>query len=132
MKIRLHGEWNYILVDDYFPTYENYPSLIFGRSNSSDLWVSLLEKVWAKVLGGYYKTSLGSPAEGFLCLTDSPTDVYSHGCLDDYNDLWEKIQLSMKREWILACIIQLKKSQKKSYRNIGLITNHCYTIIRLC
>lgn len=131
MKIKLHGEWNYILIDDYFPVYSGNSSLIFGKSNSNDLWVSILEKVWSKVLGGYYKTSLGSPAEGFLSLTDAPTDVITHAHLVDPNELWEKIKLSMKREWILACIIQNKGKKANQYKNIGLITNHCYSIIRL-
>ncbi len=131
LRIRLHGEWNYILIDGYLPTYRDYPSLIFARSNSSDLWVSLLEKVWAKVLEGYYETSLGSPIEGFLSLTDSPTEVITHKYLEHESELWHRTLGSIKKEWILACIIQLKADQTKNYKEIGLITNHCYSIIRL-
>lgn len=131
LKIRLHGEWNYIIIDSYFPIYSDFPSLIFGRSNSFDLWVSLVEKVWAKVLGGYYKTSLGSPSEGFLSLTDSPTDVINHCHLETSEELWEKIKVSINEEWILSCIIQLKGNKTKYYQHLGLITNHCYTILRI-
>jgi hypothetical protein len=131
MKIRIHGEWKYILLDGYFPTYEGYSSLIFGRSNSNDLWVSLIEKMWAKILGGYYKTSLGAPSEGFLSLTDCPTDVYHHTHYESSEDLWEGIKLARSKKWILACIIQLKSGKTKYFKSIGLITNHCYTIVRL-
>jgi hypothetical protein len=129
MRIRLHGEWSYILVDNQFPTVSG--SLVFARSFSDDLWVPIIEKCWAKVLGGYYKTSLGSPTEGFLSLSDSPTLTITHYYLDTALDLWNKLKVSMKKEWILACIIQLKGSKSYKYKEIGLITNHCYTIIRL-
>jgi hypothetical protein len=131
MKIRIHGEWQYILIDGYLPTYQGRQSLIFGKSYSTDLWVSLIEKTWAKILGGYYKTSLGSPAEGFLSLTDSPVEVTTHKHLHDSNHFWEKIKLSLNSECILSCIIQLKGKKANSYKEMGLITNHCYSIIRL-
>lgn len=131
MKIKIHGEWQYILIDGYLPTFHGTQSLIFGKSYSEDLWVSIIEKIWAKILGGYYKTSLGSPVEGFLSLTYYPVEVITHMHLDDANHFWDKIKFCVNHEFILSSIIQLKGKKAKSYREIGLITNHCYSIIRI-
>jgi hypothetical protein len=129
MKIRVHGEWKIILLDDFLPTYNDTSELVFAKSLSKDLWVPLIEKIWAKLLGGYYRTSLGSPAEALYCLTDAPTTVITHNNLDNSKQLWEKIKI--KKDWILSVIIQLKGNKAPKYHNLGLSTNHCYSIIRL-
>ena len=129
IKIRVHGEWKLMTIDDFLPTYNHTANLVFAKSSSSDLWVPLIEKIWAKLLRGYYRTSLGSPAEALYCLTDAPTLVITHKNLDNSRELWNKI--SFKRDWILSSIIQLKGKKAVNYKNIGLTTNHCYTILRL-
>lgn len=49
----INGEWQEILLDDYFPCYDNKPA--FSNSVGEELWVLLLEKAYAKVFGGYDK-----------------------------------------------------------------------------
>lgn len=126
IRLRLHGEWHYMVLDSYFPSVNN--NLIFGRSKSNDLWVAIIEKAWAKVLGGYYMTSLGSPSEGLLSLTDFPITIITHKHYKLSSEIWSQLPL-INKTWILSCIIQLKGSKTNTYRNLGLITNHCYGIL---
>ncbi len=42
-----------VIIDDYFPVipYTNQP--IFSKSHENELWVLILEKIWAKLHGSY-------------------------------------------------------------------------------
>jgi len=42
-----------IVVDDYFPCNEKTGDPIFAHSESAEIWVMVLEKAWAKLLGTY-------------------------------------------------------------------------------
>lgn len=45
-----------ITIDDYLPVQTGTKSLVFGRSKDPDeFWVSLFEKAYAKMRGGYHK-----------------------------------------------------------------------------
>jgi hypothetical protein len=117
IKLRIHGEWTYMCLDSYFPVTDG--ELLFAKSASNDLWVSIIEKAWAKAFGAYYKTSLGSPAEGFLSLSDFPCICLSHKDFDIESELWNKFP-EVNKSYILNCIIQLKGSQAGYYKSIGL------------
>ncbi|CAD2215189.1 calpain cysteine peptidase [Angomonas deanei] len=70
------GKWTHVLLDDYFPTLGNLP--LFAKSTTScrELWVSLLEKAFAKVYGGYNKLVSGDPLRAMEILTGCPTYRY--------------------------------------------------------
>jgi len=108
-------------------------NLIFGRSFKKTLWVSLLEKAWAKVVGAYYKISLGSPSEGFLTMTDLPIESLKHKNFKNTTDFLKIIRdLKYKyKNTLMSSIIQLKGKKSEQYRKIGLITNHCYSVLEI-
>ena len=76
-----------ITIDDYFPCSE-HGGPIFSRANGNELWVLLLEKAYAKVLGNYYTLRGGFANEGMMDLTGSPTECFD---FEDPNCL-EQIQ----------------------------------------
>jgi len=47
------GERVQVAVDDHFPCMEGVP--VFSRSNGPQIWVMVLEKAWAKLVGNYDK-----------------------------------------------------------------------------
>ena len=57
-------EWVPITVDDFLPCFEKntgptVPAFTHAGSGSTEMWVSLLEKAFAKVFGGYQNISGG-------------------------------------------------------------------------
>ena len=52
-KLFIDGEYQLVIVDDYIPYDEYFDDISFAKTSKNFYWVSLLEKVFAKVLGGY-------------------------------------------------------------------------------
>jgi calpain-15 len=46
-----------VIVDDQFPCLYKRP--IFSSANGKELWVLVLEKVWAKIHGSYKRIEYG-------------------------------------------------------------------------
>lgn len=60
LRICKNGEWQNVIVDDYFPCFPNGGPM-FSKSNGNELWVLLLEKAYAKIHGGYKTLTGGQP-----------------------------------------------------------------------
>jgi Calpain family cysteine protease len=72
VRICKNGEWQNVILDDYFPCFPN-GGPIFSRSNGNELWVLLLEKAYAKIHGGYKNLTAGSPYHAMMDLSGCPT-----------------------------------------------------------
>jgi hypothetical protein len=100
-----NGEMTEVVVDDRVPCRDNGDGTFrpaFSRA-TSDIWVPLLEKAWAKLNGSYEDSVSGNPADALQCLTGAPTRCFSHSeTSKDLEAFWAKIKLSDGRRYIIA------------------------------
>jgi len=129
----LNGKWKLVLVDDYFPyTIANYEDkvLCFGSSIQEELWVSLLEKAWAKVNGSYARIgSCGFSYEAFDVLTEAYTEqidirIYKKDKREE--ELWVKLEQFFKKKYVLTA-----GTPNFEYSPNGLDPGHAYTLINI-
>lgn len=81
MSLCVNGTWQDVIVDDYLPV--NQGRLAFGGSKFDEdgkavIWVSLLEKAWAKLNGNYDRVSMGTVDMGFIHLCGMPSTGLKH------------------------------------------------------
>jgi len=84
-----NGEAKVVVVDCYFPCKNK--KVCFSTAHGNELWVLLLEKVWAKLHGDYCRIIGGLSHETFRDMTGAPGYMYSS---KKEEDLWDKMKLA--------------------------------------
>ena len=74
IKITKNGEQKLVTVDGLIPCKQK--RVCFSTAHGNELWVLLLEKVWAKVHGDYCRIIGGLPHETFRDMTGAPGFMY--------------------------------------------------------
>ena len=138
---RIDGEWQVIIVDDYFPCFKSTRKPVFSKPNNSEIWVLILEKVWAKINGGYIYTIGGHSYEVLEVFTpftvvtfdnncmlnnELYTNNYLHPNINQKNDFWKTIFNADLNNYILTCS---SKNETTNSNMNGLVANHAFTII---
>ena len=62
-----------VIVDDWLPTRDGKPA--FSQTNGHELWVLILEKVWAKLHGSYHAIESGLTITTLRDLTGAPAYI---------------------------------------------------------
>ena len=95
VNIYVNGEPRTVVVDDYFPYDATTDQWAFSRPSKeegmNEIWVLILEKVWAKVFGSYQRIEAGTAGEAMYPLTGCPHKFYIHDDMHRVDSLWNKI-----------------------------------------
>ena len=134
----LNAKWKLVLVDDYFP-YEivnlDEKKLCFGSSVQKELWVSLLEKAWAKVNGSYARIGCrGFMNEAFDVLTEAYTEeIYMEEYINETNNrkeiLWRMLMDYFDKKYVITAGT-IDEIEDEEEEEIGLVSGHAYTLIK--
>lgn len=98
----------------------------------NEIWVLILEKVWAKVFGSYQRIEAGTAGEAMYPLTGCPHKFYIHDNLNKVESLWDKILYSdnLKFPMCTAVASQVDADVSKSnVKSVGLVDAHAYSLI---
>ena len=127
----LNGKWKLVLVDDYFPIIgKTFKSFLFSHSIDNELWVSLIEKAWAKVNGCYANISCGGLcSEAFTILSEAYTEHFEFTSYTE-EQIWEKMENAKKRNYVMTAGT-IGDNETYDLDEIGLIYSHAYTIINI-
>ena len=123
LKVYIQGKLKLIAVDDFFPCFKN-KKWAFSYAGPNELWVQIVEKVWAKMNKSYANTLMGSPADPFYALTEAPCIEYHH---QKYHceKIWETLNESLNKGYYVFSSPSKESNAEKS----GLFANHSYNLI---
>ena len=86
MYFYVNGVKTPVIVDDHLPFKGS--RVAFAKSRDGELWVSLLEKAWAKLHGSYARIVGGQPHFANLHLTCVPSKGVHHEDLKDMDEFF--------------------------------------------
>ena len=128
--IFINGLWELVLIDDYFPYIgTSFKQFAFGSSRGDELWLSLLEKAWAKINGCYAKIGCGgTPNEVFDVLTEAYSEYYP--IKSNQDNLWSKMIDAKNKGYVMTAgtsgdVLNLPIEE------MGLSPGHAYTVLDL-
>ena len=129
--LNIDGKPQIVIVDDYLPVNKDTKKLIYAQSKKNELWVSLLEKAWAKVNGGYANIIGGTPKDALEFLTSFnsltfETESKDKDDLPEYKiEIVKHLQAADKNTSIISCTT----SSKGNADNFGLIKGYTYSML---
>ena len=129
--LNIDGKPQIVIVDDYLPVNKDTKQLIYAKSTKNEIWISLLEKAWAKVNGGYANIIGGTPMEALEFLTgfnslSFDTENKDAEDLDEYKiEIVKHLQAADKNASIISC----STTSKENVDSVGLINGYTYNML---
>ena len=119
----IDGEYQIVLLDDYFPCIKGTSVPYFSKPTTFELWFMLLEKAWAKVNGGYGNILVGNVSEVFLFLTGFCSEQINNEIIDEknYSDIIKK---SLENKDIIC----LSTKNEEEVEQMGLVKDNNYIL----
>ena len=132
------GVWNPMVIDDLFPvlhetmfTNENRGMAGAHTKEAAELWVSLIEKAFAKYYGGYRQLERGFVHHALSDMTGSESDciMLAHASRGGgKRALWDRLIRFKRDGYILGAGTASGALADKEILEMGIIFNAAYTI----
>ncbi|XP_062509577.1 calpain-7-like [Corticium candelabrum] len=132
VKLWINGVARKIIVDDYLPV-SKYGELLCSYSqNSNEFWVSILEKAYMKVMGGYDFPGSNSNIDLFALTGWIPERVPIRPGTESFNSdtQFERMKDGLKRGDILITVATGDLDQTEADRT-GLVPTHAYAVLNV-
>ena len=123
--IRIDGKLTVICVDDKFMVNKETNIPIFSTSPTKHIWGMILEKVWAKVCGGYENIFYGNSREIFEAFT--PFRVIEINLKKFGNEIILKyLNSSMNLNCMITCTT---KQNMNNFESIGFFSDYTFSLL---
>lgn len=127
-----------IVVDDRFPFDEERNTWAFSRTGKEpEIWVLLLEKVWAKLFGSYQRIEAGTTGEALAPLTGCPTQYFIHDNIKQHENFWKSLMQCDERKMVMCTAVASMAGEKNvldsgDMKRVGLVDAHAYSLLGVC
>eukprot|EP01112_Ceratiomyxa_fruticulosa_P010738 TRINITY_DN2856_c0_g1_i1.p1 TRINITY_DN2856_c0_g1~~TRINITY_DN2856_c0_g1_i1.p1 ORF type:complete len:614 (-),score=139.62 TRINITY_DN2856_c0_g1_i1:132-1973(-) len=134
LRFYREGKWEEVRIDDRIPCGSDGRPVFAHCQDPDEIWVPIIEKALAKMLGTYEALDGGFLEEGVVLLTGGrPQRVtvndwkYKNGSQENADELWTKLNQYYKEGQMMgAAICSGKEIPDKS---TGLISGHAYGVL---
>jgi len=140
--------WRVVTIDDSIPVKKGTKTPLFAQPSGRELWVLLLEKAYAKLMGSYERMDGGHPIEAMRVFTGCTPVRYMKPCCTvkgkysatgganvakspdlEADHLWNVIDAGCNHGMILCAANTSGGSVREGKGSKGLIKGHAYTIL---
>lgn len=123
-----YGEWLSVVIDDFLPTVNG--SLVLGHSaTKNEFWLALLEKAYAKLMGGFETLNFGNAGEAFVDFTGGVAEIFAFNSAADVPpNLYPILYRYYLRNSLVCTYIQRKDGKSEDELTNGLILKHEYAL----
>jgi calpain-7 len=127
VKLQLNGVWRRVEIDDEFPV-DSRGKLLCSFSNAGEMWVSLLEKAFLKVVGSYAFAGSTSSKDLHVLTGWLPETWRTSGSDWDAELAWNRLSGGHQYNDVLASIGTRSMSTAEEEVN-GLVGGHAYAVL---
>ena len=127
VKMFINGNEQPVIVDDYLPCKRN-GSAAFATSRDGELWVSILEKAWAKLHGTYARTEGGLPCFAANHIMGVPSESFNHASIESTDDFYNMLKSADARDFTMMAA---SHGQGENKNDAGVISGHAYSLIQI-
>lgn len=127
VRFFLNGIETNVVIDDHLPTRAN-GSPAFATSRDGELWVSFLEKAWAKLHGTYARTEGGLPSFAASHITGVPSESHFHDSQENVDEFWAMLQRADRCGFTMMAASHGQGEERSAD---GVISGHAYSLISI-
>eukprot|EP00038_Savillea_parva_P018665 m.24906 g.24906 ORF g.24906 m.24906 type:complete len:810 (-) comp4195_c0_seq2:47-2476(-) len=125
VKLHFNGVWRKVVIDDYLPVSHGTSLLCTYTKYPGELWVSLIEKAYLKVMGGYDFPGSNSGVD-MHALTGWIPERLPTSSVKDAD--WSRMMTSLQSGNLLITVATGPKSKAEEDRT-GLADCHAYAVL---
>ncbi|KAA0178491.1 hypothetical protein FNF27_00340 [Cafeteria roenbergensis] len=128
VRLQLNGVWRCVVIDDFLPADASGRVLCSRSNNEGELWVSLLEKAFLKVVGSYAFAGSTSSKDLHVLTGWLPETWRASRKGFDPTHAWNRLLGGHRCGDVLASLgtSELSKAQEES---LGLVSGHAYAVL---
>lgn len=134
LRFYLEGKWEEVTIDDRFPCGADGKPIFGHCKDSEEIWVLVIEKALAKLLGTYEALDGGYLEEGVVMLTGGRpekvtiNDWKGKSCFEETAaDLWHKLLTYHEEGHMMGVAICSGKEMPD--KSTGLVAGHAYGVL---
>ncbi|CCW64468.1 unnamed protein product [Phytomonas sp. EM1] len=144
------GWWINVVVDDYLPVFGGRPAFARTKGDPAEIWVSILQKAYAKVFGGYGFLMSGDPLHALQDITGFPCTPLDNILIktnaDESANFFDYLSQYCANNYLIVFTTPTHKTIMASrvgkqcttiqqaenlYMNANLLLGHCYAVYKM-